>query len=617
MREPNSTPTLLALFKRLARPTGPSQDFLIGVDDLLDAYEQVAAQYHLSTARRSELASRLHWTSSSDGSRLVHIETQTIGYASFLRFSKHFMRTRPSQPPALTHIQERPLTPRWDRDGIAALSCVADLVAICAIVAFNAKLPTNLIVARVSAIVILNNMVYILAPLVCADFIPDVWMVRCSWARYAAFYHALFGIKIAVASAAHVAGHILQVRSTLLQCVGGCDAASIYIVRESELKGESLERPVVISARYFAAQYPYYTGAILLAILGALIALNRFRCVRYSIGKSAHQYLAAAMFVMTILHGCGALLGFNYSLLMVLPPFVLYVWRLRREIFTTPAKILRWSTGPDTIQLYLEEDENLSALLVPFGCVSVYTKYPQVSGIEWHPFTLARGYGPTSATLYVSRVGTWTNALAAALVRGVNSSDIIHIGRVERSCFRFHRYYRNRVFFCAGVGISAFVASMMDMVATSDARSIGTELVWSVPNVEIISLFAPRLLGFQASYPNLKISIYYSNRRREPPSVDLSLATLKFEFLQSLIHAHGGVDIVTGDRSPAQCFLRRAPFSAVLAHVVAIEQRRSHVREVGVFACGSSAYASAIEREVDTLNRSQTKVLLKYWAEFV
>ena len=596
------TPWQITVFKHLSNNKSS-----ISIEDLIASYEIVFKSHTLIPSLRVWIRDRLSAIKYQTGSHLV--SENSINFNAYSESLVWFVRHEECKKyqnrisgfnPSLFKKRAKFHKRKY---GMVVLTTCIDMAIVCIIMFSNEALPKWLTVSRISAILILTNMAFLLIPLTSiSSKIPDRIISHSFSSEYSSLYHKVFGVKILLSCLSHTFGHMMQIRSAISICKSGCTRKSILIVPASS-------NQIIISYAYFAKQYAYITGLLLLLIFGSMvlsIGLGRKNLIRYSTNQLIHKYTAILGMVFTIIHGCSHLLGFNYSLILLFPLLLLYLWKRRNHVLPFHVRINRWYITQHSIRLYLQDDDKLDKMLDSFGSVSIYVNYPKISKLEWHPFTLSRGYGNQDSILTMKRVGRWTNSLSNILSNNMESFDNINIGHYTRSKFRFHRLYKVRYFFCSGVGIAAFVSTMMDMLRNPLNGNVKTVLIWSINSVEIMNDFNDQLKDIISKLSFIEIRIYYSNRlqQHEVSKIDM----LRFAYLQSIINGSNGIDILTGSKNVVCCSLQRADISETIYKAFL---------NIGVFVCGSKAYSDNVLREVKKINSNKYGVEFRVWYESV
>ncbi len=591
-------PWEVLLFKTLA---DASQQ--INIHDLITAYTVFMHSHGLTP--------QAHYILFNDLQELYtyQVGTDAISYRSYTESLKWIIdKKRLSVPVPLT---ERTLDKRkfnkinWLKHGMLLLTFSIDILSVGLLILSNPAFPIWLLIARCSAVCILTNIAYILIPFTgVVAFVPDTILAVTLPINYSSVYHAVFGIKVLVSALIHTAAHLLHIRYSIKLCANGCSRESIHIVPTSK-------SIIVISYSYFFSQFAYITGVALIVIficLTLLVVSNKLQLIRYSTNQLLHKYATILGIVLTIIHGMDHLVGFNYSYALTLPFLAAYLWNHRYELLPQYAQINRWVVTSSMIRLYLNDNKRFDTMLKSFGTVTVYVNYPSISRLEWHPFTLTRG--PKEATLSMQRVGTWTNRLGNLLQSQVHVNHSIRIGHYKLSKFRFHHLYRIRYFFCAGIGITAFLSAIADTV-TRRNRNYTSVLIWSVSSIEIVKEFIRHLNDLTKQISNLKIEIYYSNSRNGAIHVPEHTKT-RFLYLQSIIHGYSGVDVVLGVPSCVCCIFSRADFMQLLLRAILSWKNE---KCIGIFICGSKRYTNNVVKYAELANANKYGLALHSWSE--
>ncbi len=604
------TPWEYTLFKQIATYNSDTCNYSIQVDKLITAYKYVMNIHKLPPLSSAEIIKLLEQTHLLKNNSIDY-GAYNKSLRSLINIDKYYNRSKTASFLVSSLITKRPID--WNKQSLVIVTLLIDVIAALLIVWLKMGFSSWLILARTSAVIILTNLAYLLIPFTfIINIIPNEVLAWGFPSEYSDYYHKVFGFKILIASITHTIGHIGQIESVLKKCKNGCRYEEVFIIPKSNTQ-------IVISHGYFMKQYAYVTGIILVIIFSAIVLslwLEKKKWIRYSLNQLLHKYLACLGIIMTIVHGFSHLLGFNYSYIFTLPLFLFYCWRCRHEIIHFHVRINRWVITPTMVRLYLQDDSHLDKLLTNFSNVTVYVNYSKLNKFEWHPFTLSRGYNSTDAVLTMKRIGQWTNSFANILRSRIQYTDHINISHCVLSKFRFHRLYKTRYFFCAGIGITAFMASMMDMIRNPLEERVSTTLVWSVADMEIIREFNQQLMDIQYQLSNIKIMIFYSNKSKTqktsiPPEINN-----RFLYLQAIIYGSQQYDIISKIISPICCIFQRANFIEILAHAVVSMRTQNH-KQIGVFICGSAAYAKQVCSNVDTIKSNKHKVTFRTWSESV
>lgn len=597
----------LSLFYQLTNEEDEQNGQIILINDLIHNYNRIMKAYNLVPIEEELLTHQLRQIKLQSNMNLVD---NGISYYAFCRslswmtsINEHY---NDHKNVSIKHSSGF----NWYRNNVLIITGIVDIIIVSLIVIPNTNITGWLILARISAVIILSNLFWILASLISiSDIIPETILIKGYPVEHSTFYHKVFGVKILIASVCHTIGHVLQINHILRKCVNGCTRAAVHIVPYSN-------KQIIISYSYFASTYPYYTGIILFMICFIMcfsFLLIRMHVLRFSTNNVVHKYCGILVMIFVIAHGCQGLLGFNFSFIFVLPLFLIYLWNHRHELCPYSIRINRWVVTPFMIKLYLQESKRFNDILDKFENASITVKYPMISRFEWHTFTLSRNYESKDLILSMKRVGKWTNELAKVLENNINSYDYLELGYCAHSNFRFHRHYDVRYFFCAGIGITAFMASISDMIRNPIHKRINTKLVWSVNSINMINDFSGQIMRMQQKIPNIKVLIYFSNRSSSVGFIDHN-SRVKFAYLQSLIYSNYKIDIVTGKETPICCRFGRADFIDILSKEVECISHHN-LSNIGIFICGSKSYANHALHCIDSVNKSQNMIKFKAWTE--
>lgn len=593
------------LFKQLSGST-----LHIDIHDLYTAYQEVMNSHDLKIHDIGQCFELLLQVRLPSGDLLVDPSNHVISYARFsTSFSWVLMYQKGFSPFLEEMILSKTFRFDWHRYGVFLLTGVFDILIALTVTVSDLNLPFWLMVARSSAIIILVNMTYVLAPMIkVSNLVPDYLLGQLFPSEFSSSFHKIFGVKILIASLLHVIGHVIHLHVSIERCKSGCTRESIRVVPISK-------KQITISFTYFTLQYAYITGFVLsIAFISlAVIALaSHYGALRYGTNQLLHKLIAVICIIVTIAHGCSQLLGFNFSLILTLPLLIIYVWQHRREVKKYKIKIVRWVVTPTLVRLYLNDNRCMS-ILDKFDTAVVYINHSDISRFEWHPFTLSRSSDTRDAVIAIKRVGEWTNKLGNLLSSRVDFSQNINIGNVTRSKFRFHNQYNVRYFLCAGIGITAFISVMRDTIK-SNVQNYSSVLIWSISNIDIVKEFSGELKHIVATVPGVHVRIFFSNSRN-PSKTTSESSKSKFTYLQSMIFKSSGYDIATNCHSVCCCSFTRVDFMSVLTEAILKNQYSS--RTIGVFVCGPRGYVTHAHKCVEMLNHNNHNITLRIWSEGV
>jgi predicted ferric reductase len=593
------------LFQQMASGDSPINK-MVSVDDLIEAYRIVMDSHGLQSIS-------VHWIFNHlIACDFVSTTTKSlnIDYAGFNRTLRwiSMIRAHYGMVNQLISRARDPPRFRWHRYSIVILTSILDTLAVMLVVVFKIGAPVWIIVARAFAMITLTNIFYILLPHSgISEYIPDIVLANWHMPEHKESHHKICGIKVIVSGLLHMSAHLFHIDYALRVCVDGCSSNDILIVKDSSVQ-------TIISYGYFFKQYAYATGCILTTIIcvGYISSvLHTKKLIRWTTNRIVHQYGALLFIILIVAHGGARLLGFNYSYVAVVPILLCYLWQRRHLIISNPVKISRWTCTASFITLYICDNDYLDNLLHAFANVNIHINYRRISRMEWHPFTLSRGYGRAEAAITIKRAGKWTNDLADALLSWPGRCNYINIGTCVRSKFRFHRFYRTKYFFCAGIGITGFMAAAVDIMRNT-CDQCDVVLAWSISNPSIVVEFSQKLISIQKHMPGLKILIYFSNSANANRANVTTVNRFRFEYLQTVMFGLTGIDIVSKVESPMPMLLQRVDFNRIL-----IRNTNPNAGPIGIFICGPSSYAEHAIHSVHIAQASSADVEFRIWSEVV
>lgn len=434
--------------------------------------------------------------------------------------------------------------------------------------------------------------------------------------------HMFLGFKIILGTILHIVGHCLHIPYVLDLCRDGCTYDQVHIVPKTNDVGTSIS----ISWIYFIRLPAYYSGIILTGLIMIMcigIALQRYGMIRMVTFYTHHRILSTIFSIGVILHGLQNLLGFNLSYIFVLPSLLIYIASRRSEIFYShQLEIIRWSITNSSIQLYVANTPYMKHQLEYGLAISVFINHPQTSKLEWHPFTVVLSNRstnfnppcledtlPSESCIIIKKSGRWTTALIQNILnagRGT-SSQLINIGHIVPSCFRFHRFYASKLIFCSGIGITPFLAILSNIDPSNHVV-----LVWSIGTIDLIKQFGSTINQLHG-IANLELIIFYSNSTKRLPRSITVEQWYKFNFIQTLIHYQTHIDIIHGIQIPWIIHLNRANPRTIISHY--LSQMQSNQRILGIFICGSPSYTHTIVDASKALKFNVKKIQLDVWVE--
>lgn len=484
-----------------------------------------------------------------------------------------------------------------------------ELLIILQVILSKYKLYTPyLLVARIGAVIILFNSMLLLIHISNIIKYIDHHLVHKISTNSFGLVHKILGIKIFIGTVIHILGHYLHVNNVLNVCKFGCTYDDVITIPKDT------KFPITISLSYFNHQMAYYTGIILttlIVIIGIGVVLYKNNLIRSSTFYNVHRLLAVIFFIIMIIHGTQQLLGFNLSYIFILPTLLLFIASRYMEIFyCNKLEIDNWYITDSIIRLSFINSPYMIKQLEYGIAVSAYINHPITSLLEWHPFTISSGLDINKSYVSIANSGKWTNRLIDNITINANSqiTQYINLGHVIPSCFRFYKFYTNKIFFCSGIGITPFLS----IINQPNEYRNNNLLIWSIGNMEIINQFANILREIHLK-PNLQIYIFYSNTSKQLNQPITRPQLHKFNFLQTLIHYKSGVDIVHGIQIPLIIILERINSLNIISHNISTVKNANN--PIGIFVCGSSRYNDSIRESVNLLKFNPKKIKIDLWIE--
>ncbi len=489
---------------------------------------------------------------------------------------------------------------------ITILIQVIEFIAITLVIlAKKDTYPLYLILARSSAVIILLNSFLLLAHVSNIKQWFNVRFIHAISTNSYEFFHRFFGFKILLGSLLHTIGHLLHVNRVLSICRQGCSEDMVLTVYKDDL-------PVVISWKYFFLQPAYYTGWILVfmgLLIMFLIILQGCKMIRVATFYNTHRFLSMLFFVIIILHGLQQLLGLNLSYVFVLPVLLIYLYTRRHELgMIKRIQISKWHITDTMVRLYIINPDEVIHRLKKCIALSIFINHPKVSRCEWHPFTLSSSIDKHEGSLNIKINGKWTKTFVEKILMDGSHqvTQTINIGHITESCFRFYKFYSNRIFFCSGIGITPFL-TIMNNIHSDDSNLF----IWSTGNIELIKEFEQSINNL-ASHHQAQILIFYSNSARQSKDHITDIQIGKYNFLQMLVHNYSDIDIVHGAKLQVLTLLERINPTNIISRVI---NKCNANTTVGVFVCGSPSYSNSIRNSVNQLQKNHQKVAIDLWVE--
>ncbi|CAM6010432.1 unnamed protein product [Sphagnum balticum] len=206
-------------------------------------------------------------------------------------------------------------------------------------------------------------------------------------------------------------------------------------------------------------------------------------------------------------------------------------WQSRRLLTTSSVRILH----DNIVELKFLKSPGLKYTSLSF----IYINLPQISYLQWHPFSIASSPldGTQELTVYIKPLGTWTQSLKESIQSPTNHHDITKLGVMDRGgapCplsmalsaegpygheTNFFLRYETLVLIAGGIGITPFMAILRDLLHRHQSLGQGAagvllpstvELVWCVrrtQDLDILKQICPAAIFQGITDSNLKIVV--------------------------------------------------------------------------------------------------------------
>ena len=285
-----------------------------------------------------------------------------------------------------------------------------------------------------------------------------------------------------------------------------------------------------------------------------------------------------------------------YSYYAALPGFILYMYeKLWRNFGTKEAQLIKVVGHPsDTIELQFQR-KAFNAQVGQYVLVNL----PEISKLQWHPFTLSSAPEESRDSIHIRIAGDWTRKVAERLNYyepsgskrlSVQSYPILKVdgpfGTPTQDVYK----YDTVILIGAGIGVTPFASILKSIWAQCKLRT-GTKhkkihFFWICRDMKSFSWFQDLLNHIEhESYEGfLSIHLYLTKIVKEP------------ELNNIVIHADDSRDPITLLKS--QTHFGRPNFDIILHDLVEGMVGSSYQdkqEEVGVFFCGPRKLKHSIE----------------------
>jgi predicted ferric reductase len=227
------------------------------------------------------------------------------------------------------------------------------------------------------------------------------------------FIHKWIGKMLVFCSLLHVCGHIF---GSIPAIIGETDSSKIN-------KAFTYGTKITFNFNSWTGalqSWPAVTGVLLLVILTLFWALSieKVRKKSFEAFHYPHLVLICLWCGMLIAHGAKQWLGIGVPLasVSVLPMVLMYFLLRFKDIKNGSHDTIRISAA--TIKkssVLLEIDTGSAGYAYETGMYCMLN-VPEISSMEWHPFTIASGGGKQKFKILFATIGDWTNKLREMLI---------------------------------------------------------------------------------------------------------------------------------------------------------------------------------------------------------
>mmetsp|Transcript_11516 Transcript_11516/g.27865 ORF Transcript_11516/g.27865 Transcript_11516/m.27865 type:complete len:746 (-) Transcript_11516:24-2261(-) len=475
-----------------------------------------------------------------------------------------------------------------------------------------------IIVARGSAQCLNLNCSLILLP-VCRHFLT--WL-RATRLRFvipfdsSLEYHIYIGMAIAVFTTTHVAAHI-------------CDFHQFAHAEESDifaLFGDKLGDKIPESKggrwELLLSTRAGVTGIIMVVCILIAYPFTLKRREKFNSFWYTHHLLLIMILALCI-HGTANLLDPCQSVYWVIFPLTLYFWRrLQREtpscsqIQVLAADVLE----DDIVRLKLSKPHSWDHVVKAgmYGNINI----PEVSLLEWHPFTMTSAPFEDYIEFHFRKVGDWTSE-AFQLVNNcatakIQESDDEEKGKLKEESnemsvrtvhpdtvrsltvklegpigassqgFSDHPIV---VLVGAGIGVTPMI-SVLKQLVFAPGRMKRTFFYWTTRDPANLKLFEQLVKKIYDSDPNnaIRLRHFLTSMKQD----DRDLGSVLFHHATRSKHQRTNFDIVMGNHVRHQVEIGRPDWKKELTSIK-MESKDLGYNDCGIFLCGPQKMADAID----------------------
>lgn len=253
--------------------------------------------------------------------------------------------------------------------------------------------------------------------------------------------------------------------------------------------------------------------ALLCFLLIAVTSLPVVRRRMYNTFYSVHHLFLAAV-AFSVLH-------WGSAAWFLLPSFVAYLASRaisQRNVFgAAPVQVLQVAMLSDNIcKIVLARDDRDGDFEAG---KFVYLNVPEISTLQWHPFTVANGSGDPTVTLVVKALGDWTDKFvqhARECMEHRIAPKMFIDGFYGASLRTAVLPYDKLVLVGGGIGVTPLLALLEEIAARAqadhagDAATLEVHFVFSFREAGLLVEIAPLLHRLQQSPVRFRTSLFWT-----------------------------------------------------------------------------------------------------------
>jgi NAD(P)H-flavin reductase len=401
--------------------------------------------------------------------------------------------------------------------------------------------------------------------------------------------HIGIGIVFALLAVSHTCAHI-------------CDIYRFAHADEDDITalfGDRLGPPKSVGGRwaYFLSTRAGITGVlmVLCMIVAYSFAFNRrkhFNRFWYS------HHLLLAMLILMCIHGTGQLLEPFETVYWLIGPLALYfIPRFWREspLSKLEVKNIDIKAG-GVVQLRLQKPKYYDCMVSAgmYGVINI----PEISRLQWHPFTLTSSPSDDYIEFHFRKVGGWTQAAHDLLeskiddkeISGIKDLPIVKVeGPIGASSQGFSDY-PVVVLVGAGIGVTPMISVLNDLLH-NPGKVKRCFFYWTVRDRDSFQWFTELMDRiFEADKKNLlQIRHFLTSVKYD----DRDLGAVLLHHATRAHHKRTEVDLLLGQQIHHQVECGRPDWTEELDSV---REEAESIGEymVGIFLCGPNAMAKSV-----------------------